>query len=242
MPRVPLEKRLPMLRLATTTILAVLATVSVSCSVTPPGQVNEIYKEVLLERHTNYKLKPGDRITIRLYNRAGDLNQTEVNILPDGRCDLFFMDNMKIEGKTIPQVEAELKARIADQVRDAEVSILITPYLERVHFVGQFERPGTVDLTVKMTLQEAISTSLGTRITGDTDYALLRRPYMNPRHPHRYRIDLNDESEEIFLLPGDQIILERNFAAGVINYLREFIFGVIPVNSLPMGSMGLAAL
>ena len=58
----------------------------------------------------------------------------------------------------------------------------------------------------------------------------------------RYRIDLNDESEEIFLLPGDQIILERNFAAGVINYLREFIFGVIPVNSLPVGSLGLAAL
>lgn len=231
-----------MTRIGFLSILTVLSASGISCSVTPPSQVNDDYKEVLFDRHNNYKLKPGDRITIRLYNRAGDLNQTEVNILPDGRCDLFFMDNMRIEGKTITQVESELKARIADQVRDAEVSILVSPYLERVHLVGQFERPGTIELSVKLTLQEAISTALGTRITGDTDYALLRRPYMDPRHPMRYRIDLNDESEEIFLLPGDQIILERNFAAGVINYLREFIFGVIPVNSLPVGSLGLAAL
>ena len=69
------------------------------------------------------------------------------------------------------------------------------------------------------------------RITGDTDGALLRRPFMNPRFPDRFYIDLNDDSEEIMLLPGDQIVLGRNAVATVVHYIQEYVFGIFGTGS-----------
>ena len=209
----------------------------VSCAVTSPAEVNEKYRDVLDQRHDHYVLKDGDTIAVKLYNRAGDLNQTSILVLPDGRSDLFFMDNHMLAGKTVAELEAELKARIEGQVRDAEVSIQVTPKGEKVYVIGQFEKPGSIELTTKMTLQEAIAAAGGVKVTGDTDWALLRRPFGSPRHPDLFRIDLNDESEGIFLLPGDQIVLGRTFLAGFINYLREYVFGILPSGgALPYAS------
>ncbi len=94
--------------------------------------------------------------------------------------------------------------------------------------VGEFERPGPLPLTVKMTIQEAISAAGGMKVTGDTDWALLRRPYSNHEEPDLFRVDLNDQTEDIFLLPGDQIVLNRTFLASVVLYVREYIFGFLP--------------
>ncbi|MBI4603858.1 MAG: polysaccharide biosynthesis/export family protein [Planctomycetes bacterium] len=204
-----------------------------SCAVTRPEDVNRAYEDVLDQRHNRYVFKPGDQVSIRLYNRPGDLNQTDVLVLPDGKSDVFFMDGHLFLGKTVAELEAELKAKVAGEVRDAEVSIQVAPKDEVAYLVGQFERPGTVTLTTKMTLHEAVSSVGGTRITGDTDWALLRRPYRDPRHPELFRIDLNDEVEQVFLLPGDQVILNRTFLAGLINYLREYVFGILPGGASP---------
>jgi protein involved in polysaccharide export with SLBB domain len=102
----------------------------------------------------------------------------------------------------------------------------VVPKGERVYMVGEFDRPGMIELTTKMTLGEAVSMAGGMKVTGDTDYALLRRPFMDPRHPDTYRIDLNEEAEQLFLLPGDQIILGRTWLATVIVYLQSYLFAV----------------
>ena len=219
-------------------LVSFLAVAVSCCPVVPPQRVNEIYREVLEQRHNHYKIKDGDTVTVKLYNRVGDLNQADVVVLADGRSDLFFMDNIRLAGKTIAEVEAELKTRIAAEVRDAELSILVRPSLEKVHLVGQFERPLSIDLTTKMTMHEAVSAVGGLKITGDTDYALLRRPFLNPSHPDLHRIDLNDETEDIFLLPGDQIVLGRTWLATVLAYIREYVFGWFPPYALPWAAMG----
>jgi len=210
-------------------LLPAVAVITPACSVTSPADINEIYREVLDQRHNHYQIKDGDQLSITVFNRPGDMNQANLLVLPDGRCDIFFMGNPVVAGKTIPELEVELKARMAHEVRDPSVSIHVQPRPENVYVVGEFEEGGAViALETKMTLHEAISAAAGLKITGDTDWALLRRPHANPRHPTIYRIDLNDESEEIFLLPNDQIVLGRNFFAGVVNYVRVYIFGVLP--------------
>lgn len=216
-----------------------------SCAVSRPEDINERYKDVLESRFNRYTLKPGDALSISIYNRTTELTQTDRIVLPDGRSDLFYMDNHELVGKSLPEVEAELRARTRNELQgDPEISLQVRTKDEVAYLVGQFERPGTVTLTTKMTLQEAISSVGGLRITGDTDYALLRRPYRDPRHPELFRIDLNDEVEQLFLLPGDQIFLQRTFFAGLSNYLREYIFGIIPGGSPTqlLGTAGVAAL
>ncbi len=231
--------RFPLSRLFRTASLLSLAGIAASCAVTRPEDLNGAYRDVLDQRHNHYELKPGDTLSISLYNRETDLSQKDVLVLPDGRSDLFFMDNHVLVGKTVGEIEAELKVRVSGEVRDPEVNIQVTPKDDVAYLVGQFERPGTVTLTTKMTLHEAISSMGGTKITGDTDWALLRRPFRDPRHPDLFRVDLNDEVEEIFLLPGDQVVLNRTFMAGFINYLREYVFGVLPGSS-PLSYLGTA--
>lgn len=205
-----------------------IALLASACSVTPPAEVNLAFKQILDQRLNHYTFREGDTLEVRLYNREGDLNQGPLGILPDGRSDLFFMNDFRLVGKTIPEIEAELKARITSEVKDPEISIRVKPLGEVAYLIGQFEKPGTVTLTTKMTLSEAISSVGGMRVTGDTDYALLRRPFRNAKDPERFRIDLNDESEAIFLLPGDQVVLGRTFLAEAVNYYREYFLSLFP--------------
>jgi protein involved in polysaccharide export with SLBB domain len=203
--------------------------VAAACAVTPPGEVNLAFKDLIDQRHQQYVFKDGDTIEVRVYDtQEDDINQGPLLILPDGKSDLFFMDNHEFVGKTIPQIEAELRARIATEVKNSEISLRVKPAGEVAHLIGQFERPGLVNLTTRTTLHEAISAVGGMKITGDTDYALLRRPVRNPRHPDQFRIDLNDESEAIFLLPGDQVVLGRTFLAEIVNYYREYFLSLFP--------------
>jgi len=207
-------------------LLLLFLLVAVSCEVTPPARVNQIYREIVAQRESHYKLTEGDSITVRLYNRPGDLNQEDFPVLPDGHADLFLSGNVKLEGKTVDEADAEIARSVAAEVPDPEVSLEVTPRQEIVYMVGQFERPGVVPLRTRMTMRQAIAAAGGLRITGDSDWALLRRPFANPRRPDLFRVDLNDESDEIVLLPNDQIVLGRNIPAFISNWLQEYIFSI----------------
>jgi protein involved in polysaccharide export with SLBB domain len=165
-------------------------------------------------------------------------------ILDDGRSDPFFMTNYRFAGKTIPEIEADLKVLLKEETslqntEPERLSITVVPAGELVYMTGQFERPGPVALRIGMTVKEAIASVLGMRITGDTDYALLRRPFRDPVHPETFRVDLNDYTEDIVLLPGDEVYLGRTFLYAVVEYLREYLFGIIPgqLYSLPFGAV-----
>ena len=215
-------------RLLPAVVVPALTTACVT-PVTPNGAINEDYQAVLEKRHNYYTLKPGDVISIKLFNREGDLNQTDVRILDDGRSDVLFLDNYRLVGKTVKEVEEAFREEVVGrEALETEISIQVLPSGEVVHLVGEFTRPASVPLTTKMTLNEAISAVGGFRITGDSDWALLRRPYLDPRVPELYRIDLNEDGEEIYLLPGDQVVLGRTFFAGFINYMREYVWALLP--------------
>ena len=89
-------------------------------------------------------------------------------------------------------------------------------------------RPGPVPFEEKLILREAIARAGGVRVTSRPWAAILRRPYLDPKRPDFFYIDLDDESEALFLLPGDTIELEPNGPALVVEVLREYIFGIIP--------------
>ncbi len=215
-------------------LLLLVVPVAVSCAVATPSAINDDFAAQLRQRHTLYQFRPGDQVTVQIFDSAveteGALLSDSNFILPDGRSDMSHVDNPKLAGKTIQQLEEEILGGLADELKDESdaaryrIKIQVAPAEEWIYMVGQFERPGRYPMTLRMTLQDAISTAGGMRVTGDTDWALLWRPYVNPLHPTSYRVDLNDRSEGLFLLPEDQIILSRTFFGGVVNYLREYIF------------------
>lgn len=209
--------------------LCLVSGLGTSCSVTSPAEINAKYAAVLEQRHHHYRLAPGDQISVELYNLESDLDQSTNLILPDGRTDLFHMHDIKVAGMTVDAFEAALKKMLAEEFRNQvpDPKIQVRPAAAFVYVHGQFERPpGQLAFTEKMTLADAIAVAGGARVTADTDWALLRRPYHDPRHPDLFRIDLNDRSEALFLLPGDEIRLGRTCLASVGTYLREYVFSI----------------
>ena len=145
------------LRLLPVLAIAVSA-LATSCAVTSPGKVNDEYRAVIEQRHDHYTMKDGDSFQVELYNLEDGFNQTSL-VLPDGRSDLFYMNDFKFAGRTVDEVEREVTERLKGQVRDevTDVRVQVTPRPDTIYAVGEFYRPGSITLGTKMTLQEAVS-------------------------------------------------------------------------------------
>jgi protein involved in polysaccharide export with SLBB domain len=209
-------------------VLRALAFVALFCAcsslrLTSLDEIGARYRDDVGQRQLDYRIKPGDVLKVEISTLdPRDLDQAEVKVRADGRADLFFLPNHLLAGKTVDEVHADFAERVRAQIRDAEISIQVTSSSEKIYLVGQFERPGPFDLTPKMTLAEAVSAAGGMLITGDTDAAVLRRPYRDPESPDTFLIDLHDDAQ-LYLLPGDQIVLGRTWAATFVHFIQEYI-------------------
>jgi protein involved in polysaccharide export with SLBB domain len=210
-----------------------------STASTPIPEINEKYRDVLEQRENHYKIKPGDAITIRFYNQDVDLNQT-LFVLPDGRTDPFFMDDAVFGGKTVKELEEDIRKYYAQQIQNPEIGIGVAPAGETIILEGQVVRPpsGPVPLTLRMTLVQALGASGGYKLTACLHTIVVRRPFLDPKHPDIFRVNLRDyedSPEELFLLPGDQIIVQRHVLILIRDYIDEYVWGFLPpfFRSLP---------
>jgi len=209
-----------------------------ACSSTPIQEVNERYRQVLLQRETEYRLKPGDSISLKFFNQDQEINQTLL-VLPDGRTDPFFMDDLVVAGKTVKQLEEDIRRYYADQVISSEVSVQIIPAGETIILEGEVVRPSTQPLTMKMTLMQALGNAGGYKLTACLHTIIIRRSFLDEKHPDVFRINLRkyaDVPEELFLLPNDHIIVERNWVILVQDYIEQYVWGFLPpFFSYPLG-------
>jgi protein involved in polysaccharide export with SLBB domain len=202
----------------------------VSCESTPIQDINAKYLKVLKQRETEYRIKPGDTVNMKFYNQDAELNQTLL-VLPDGHSDPFFMDDAVLAGKSIKELEEDIGRYYAQQVRNAEVSVQITPAGETIFLEGEVVKPATQPYTLKMTLMQAMGNAGGYKLTACLHTVILRRSYLDPVNVDVYRISLRDYYDthpELLLLPNDHIIVERNWVILVRDYINEYVWGFLP--------------
>ena len=211
-----------------------------SCkTITSPAGVNEQYRDVLYQRSTQYRIRPGDNLRVDFF-AATEYSQTLL-VLPDGRADPFFMDNAVVAGKTVKEFEEEIKDAYKDELNEPVVSVGVAPFEEVIYVQGAVRGPRTMPYRLNMTLTQAILESGNYLDTASLDDIVLRRPYSDPRNPDVFYVDYYDESEEVFLLPDDEIIVDRTSWIVVRDYVREYIFGFVPIESITRGAAGGAA-
>lgn len=229
-------------RAPTSGILFALCLAAASCKTIAPEEVNRLYQEELKQRDGEYRIKGGDTLAIKLFatDPGTQFNQI-LQVLPDGRTDPFFMDNLVVAGKTVRQLEEEVERVYAPQVRSPEVAIQVTPAPELIYLHGQVEKPGTQPYVHGMTLSHAIANANGYKVTASADEVVLKRSYRNPRRPDRFVVSLYEDSEAVFLLPGDEIIVDPTAWILVRDYLQEYLWGLLPVSYLQALLFGGAA-
>jgi protein involved in polysaccharide export with SLBB domain len=204
--------------------LVVVPLLPACVSPTPIKEINQKYSDLLEQRATQYRIKPGDTITVKFYAQDPELNQVWF-VLPDGRTDPFFMNDAVVAGKTVRQLEEDVKRSYVDQVRDGELSMDIRPAEESVILEGQLVRPAVVPYQNRMTLLQAMGTTGGYRVTACLDQVILRRGQ------DVFRIDMSDyhdTPDDLYLLPNDHIVVERNLVILIRDYIEEYVYGFFP--------------
>lgn len=210
------------------TLALPLVCLSACRTVVSPQRINELYQDVFDLRNAQYRIKPGDVITVDVLGE--DLTQ-ELIVLPDGRTDPFYLNGVLVAGKTVVELDAEIAAMYSGKiVRQPEISIKIESAAEVIYLQGQVDEASTMPYTPNMTLAQALSNAGGYLVTASVDEVILKRPYRDIRKPDVFFVDLYDQSEEILLLPNDEIIVERTYWILLRDYLGEYIWGLLPFN------------
>jgi polysaccharide export outer membrane protein len=122
----------------------------------------------------DYAIGPQDQLAITVFDQADLTGKYVVEL--DGSFSFPLIGRVKVAGLTIPDVEAELRDRLAKgYFRNPRVSVAIEQYRsQRIFVVGEVRNAGTYALTGDMTLIEALAKAGSTTPTAGDEVIVTR--------------------------------------------------------------------
>ncbi|BBG65142.1 polysaccharide export outer membrane protein [Hydrogenimonas sp.] len=208
---------------------------------------NKVVKEVSdseyeAEKKFEWKISPGDRVEITVFNQTGSSGGGQLNSLLGTSAQSTFMNRTGTEGKLVPpdgKIRLPLIGKIkitgfteieaAERLTQEYKKYLRNPYVEvkiqnqKLIVLGEINSPGVVPVTNgTMTLFEALAA------TGDlTDDAMRTNILIlrgDLRHPQVRQVDITDMSKlrlsSLILRPNDIVYVQPRYMKAIN---KEFI-------------------
>jgi protein involved in polysaccharide export with SLBB domain len=178
-----------------------------------------------------YHLQPGDLVRVKfLYHPDLDL---KVPIRPDGVITLQMAGDIHAAGLTTAELEAVIRDRTSDRLREPEVSVLVAQLGERKVYVGgEVRLPGFVAFHEGMTPLQAVMDRGGFTETARIDSVLRVSPIHSEYQGTRLDFSrplTSGISEQNRLAAGDVLYVPRSFIGDVDSFVRLYIRGVLPI-------------
>ena len=145
---------------------------------TPPAQVPPAPATPAPAQATpvasNYLLGPQDVLSIVVYDQPDLGGKFAIEL--DGTFTFPFLGRISAGGRTLRQLEEELRTRLKDgYFKDPQLAVSVEEYhSQRVFVVGEVRNPGTYSLTRDMTLVELLSRA-GSTTPGASDVVTVVR-------------------------------------------------------------------
>jgi len=155
------------------------------------------------QAQTEYILGAGDKVRVTVFRNDDLSGESEVD--PSGMITLPLIQQIPAAGKTIPELESEIKKRLApDYVKNPSLSIEVLNY-RPFYIIGEVKNPGSYPFVANMTVVNAIALAGGYTYRANKDEVILIRAIDSTRKPvPAARTDI--------VLPGDVIeVKERLF-------------------------------
>jgi len=202
------------------------------------------------------KLVCGDQITIQVYDQPS--LSMELRIPQSGKISYPVIGELQIAGKTIGEIEADLKKRLEAQIlNNAQVTVLVKSYIKRSVFVlGSIKKPGSFEIPFgkNLSMLQAISMAGGFSTDADKESILLLREYSGKRQVFQISyseiigktgsektVNLSDGDVLIIKEQGKVYVLGRVNAPGGFSLLADKKMTLTKVISLAKGFDALAA-
>jgi len=161
-----------------------------------------------------YIVEPGDVLLVQpaALDSAVHLPGDQT-VLPDGTIQLGRYGQIVVAGKTVPQIEADVRAQIEAQTKDAgPITVRLVTRVSKVYYVlGEVNAPGAFPLQGRETILDAILAAGGLNDKASRKFITLSRP----THPDGCRVvlpicyneivQLGDTSTNYQIAAGDRI-------------------------------------
>ncbi len=181
-----------------------------------------------------YLLQAGDQFDLKFFYTP-ELNESVV-VRPDGKVSLQLVGELQAAGLSPGELERELHARYAKQLRDPAVTLVARQFGPlRVFVAGEVKNPGEVALQGPMTALQAIARAgFFTRDAEARSVVVLR--YNGDDGPEFIVRDLKalvdgqpGTGGDVALQPMDVVFVPQTQIAGVADFFGRYVSNIVPL-------------
>jgi len=164
---------------------------------------------------TNYRLGPQDVISVVVFNQDR-YSRAGIMVPPSGRISLALIQGgVFVNGKTVDEVAEIIRKKYDEYIIDPQVTVSLDKASSyRYSIIGDVGHPGILLMDHRMTVTEGLAEAGGVLDTGDKSKVVVLRRQANgilsPIPVNVSAIYKGKAADNIYLVPGDQIIVPGN--------------------------------
>jgi polysaccharide biosynthesis/export protein len=124
------------------------------------------------ENDPDYVIGDEDVIAINVWHEP-EMSRA-MGVRPDGKISLPLIGEVVAEGKTPKQLQAELSKKLAELIKNPDVTVIVQDIKsQKFNVLGEVQKPGVYPLTKPMTILDAVAIAGGFR-----DFAKPKKMYI----------------------------------------------------------------
>ena len=160
-----------------------------------------------------YRIGPGDILQISVWKEP-EASVESIIVRSDGKVSLPLIKEVAVAGLTPLDAEKLLMKRFSDMIREPDVTVMVREiHSRKVYLVGAVRVVAPINLTLRMTVLQAITQSGGL-----TDYAKRKDIYiLRNQNGRQVRLPFNYDAvirgrqmeQNIYLEPDDTIVVPQ---------------------------------
>lgn len=160
-----------------------------------------------------YRIGPGDILQISVWKEP-EASVESIIVRSDGKVSLPLVKEIAVAGMTPVDAEKLLAKRFSEMIRDPDVTVMVREiHSRKVYLVGAVRVVAPINLTLRMTVLQAITQSGGL-----TDYAKRKDIYiLRNQNGRQVRLPFNYDAvirgrlmeQNIYLEPDDTIVVPQ---------------------------------
>jgi len=174
-------------------------------------------------RRPLYRLRCSDVVEVDL-TFSPDFNQV-AKVQPDGYLPLKGVDQLYVEGLTVPELQAAVRRAYTGVLHDPQVTVVLKDF-DKPYFIaaGEVGHPGKYELRADTTVTEAVAIAGGfTARAKHSQLVLFRRISQETVESHLLNLKAilksRELGEDVHLRPGDVVFVPQN----LISKIRQFL-------------------
>jgi protein involved in polysaccharide export with SLBB domain len=177
-----------------------------ACGDDPPV----VYPTVAPFDDTRLALGSGDKLELVVFYGDNENKQT-YTLDSSGQMEVRFIGTVSARGKTVRDVQEEIRTRLADGYLNEPVVQLTVVEINslKCQVIGQVARSGTIKFTPGMTIVEAIAQSGGFTPLARKNMVKVTRTHEGKKETYKIPVELIAEGKRpnFPMMPGDEIFV-----------------------------------